>query len=113
MGQGEAGLRALAEKESKRRRATHDKEKPQHECMPEAPRADSEEKPQDDGTRRRCGLHDKKLVEVKAEHAEAKAEKSLTPRRQASDRPTQDPVGFATGRADKAGTTMVFKGGRS
>ena len=87
--------------------ASHDREKPEHGCVREAPRPATVEKPRDNGKRRRCDSHDKKLVEVKADHTDIKAEKSITPRLQASESPDEDRVDFALKRAEKGRASMV------
>ena len=71
------------------------------------PRDDTAEKTQDDGKRRRCASHQKKLVEFNAEQAEVKAEKSATPQRQASESPCADGLDFAIAKAEKGRASKV------
>ena len=97
----------LQQKKRKRQHASHDREKPEHGCVREAPRDNTAEKTQDDGKRRRCASHQKKLVEFNAEQAEVKAEKSATPQRQASASPCADGLDFAIAKAEKGRASMV------
>ena len=95
------------QRKRKCRHASHDREKSEHGCVREAPRPDTVEKPRDNGKRRRCESHDKKLVEVKAEDTDIKAEKSITPRRQASESPYADGLDFAIAKAEKGRASKV------